>query len=112
MNLLISSFKHFAMTVINEFNIDEETISKIGLRLSNEHINAQIAQGARGFEYPHLDNVFIMESDLYGNTMAKDSCFLAFYGHHGLIGKELNVKVLKKLSVEDLKSMVESNREG
>jgi len=100
------------MIGIEDFNIDEETISKIGLRLSNEPINAQVAQGARVFEYPHLDKVFIMESDLYGNTMPKDSCFLAFYGHHGLIGKHLEVEVLKNSSVEDIKSIVESNMEG
>ena len=70
-----------------DFNIDDETISKIGLILSDKPINAQIAPNARVFEYPHLDNVFIMESDLYGNTMPKNSCFLAFYGTHGLIGK-------------------------
>ncbi|MCW3109986.1 MAG: hypothetical protein JWQ09_4492 [Segetibacter sp.] len=83
------------MTIIEDFNIDEETISKIGLRLSDEPINAQIAPNARVFEYPHLYKVFVMESDLYGNTMPKDSCFLAFYGHHGLIGKDLKVETLR-----------------
>ena len=96
----------------DEFNIDEETIIKLGLRLSDEHINAEIAPGARVFEYPHLDKVFVMESDLYGNTMPKDSCFLAFYGHHGLIGKHLKIDTLKHASVEDMKKMVESNLEG
>ena len=53
-----------------------------------------------------------MESDLYGNTMPKDSCFLAFYGSHGLIGKHLRVETLKNASVTDIKKMVESNSEG
>ena len=97
---------------MNDFNIDEETISKTGLRLSDEAINAQVAPGARVFEYPHLDKVFVMESDLYGNTMPKGSCFLAFYGQHGLIGKHLKVEVLKNSSVEDIKKMVESHIEG
>ncbi|MCW3113021.1 MAG: hypothetical protein JWR18_1417 [Segetibacter sp.] len=100
------------MTITDDYNIDEETISKIGLRLSNEHINAQIAPTARIFEYPHLEKVFIMESDLYGNTMPKDSCFLAFYGHHGLIGKPLKIETLKNADVKDIKNMVESNEEG
>ena len=95
-----------------DLNIDEETIRKVGLKLSEEHINAQIAPNARIFEYPHLANVFIMESDLYGNTMPENSCFLAFYGHHGLIGKRLKVETLRNASVEDIKNIVESNKEG
>ena len=96
----------------NYFNIDEETISKIGLQLSDKPINAQVAPNARVFEYPNLDNVFIMESDLYGNRMPKNSCFLAFYGHHGIIGKHLLVETLKNASLEDIKKIVESNLEG
>ncbi|MBD0296367.1 MAG: hypothetical protein M3342_19250 [Bacteroidota bacterium] len=96
----------------NDFNIDEETINKIGLRLSDKPINAQIAPNARVFEYPQLDNVFVMESDLYGNIMPKNSCFLAFNGKHGLMGKHLKVETLKNASVEDIKKMVESNSQG
>ena len=96
----------------NDFNIDEEIISKIGLQLSDKPINPQITPDARIFEYPNLENVFIMECDLYGNLMPKNSCFLAFYGHHGLIGKHLKVETLKNASVEDIKKMVESNLEG
>ena len=95
-----------------DFNIDEETINTIGLQLSSQLINAPTAPGARVFEYPHLENVFIMESDLYGNTMPKDSCFLAFYGTHGLIGKHLKIETLKKATVADIKSMVQTNAEG
>ena len=93
-------------------NIDEETISKLGLRLSDKDINAQIAPNVRVFEYPSLENVFIMESDLYGNRMPKNSCFLAFYGNHGLIGKHLTVETLKNASVDDIKKIVEDNNEG
>ena len=96
----------------DDFNIDEETISKIGLQLTDEPINAQIAPNARVFKYPDLENVFIMESDLYGNIMPKNSCFLAFYGHRGLIGKHLKLETLKNASVEDIKKMVESNSES
>src|SRR4051812_21242936 len=94
------------------YNIDDETIRELGLKLSDKDINAQIAPNARIFEYPHLSNVFIMESDLYGNTMPKNSCFLAFYGQHGLIGKDLSVETLRNASVDDIKSMVEMNNEG
>jgi len=100
------------MTTIDDFNIDEETIRSIGLRLSDKSINAQIAPEARVFDYPHLENVFIMESDLYGNKMPKDSCFLAFNGHRGLIGKHLKIETLKSASLEDIKNMVEHNKEG
>ena len=96
----------------NDLNIDEETISKIGLTLSDKPIKPQNAPNARVFEYPHLDNVFIMESDLYGNPMPKNSCFLAFYGSHGLIGKHLRVETLKSATAEDIKKMVESNLES
>ncbi|MBC7829488.1 MAG: hypothetical protein H7122_17215 [Chitinophagaceae bacterium] len=100
------------MTKTQDCIIDDETISKIGLRLSDEPINAQIAIDARVFEYPHLDYVFVMESDLYGNRMPKDSCFLAFNGTHGLIGKHLRVETLRNSSVDEIKLMVESNTEG
>ena len=100
------------MDSINEINIDEETIRKIGLRPSDKTINAQIAADARVFDYPNLENVFIMESDLYGTKMPKDSCFLAFIGPHGLVGKHLRVEALRNASREEIKSIVESNREG
>ncbi len=100
------------MINVDDCNIDEETISTIGLRLSHQPINAEIAPDARVFEYPHLDNVFVMENDLYGNTMPKDSCFLAFYGHHGLIGKHLTIEQLKNASIEDIKKLVESTNLG
>ena len=96
----------------NEFNIDEATISKVGLCPSDSPINAETALTARVFEYPHLKDVFIMETDLYGNTMPKDSCFLAFKGQHGMIGKHLKVETLRNASVQDIKNIVESNNEG
>ena len=100
------------METTNDENIDPEIIDKLELRPSDQLINAQIAPGARVFEYPHLESVFIMESDLYGNKMPKDSCFLAFNGPHGLIGKHLKVETLKNASREDIKNIVESNQEG
>ena len=100
------------MQSTKDMNIDEETISKIGLRPSDKAINAQISPKARIFDYPQLENVFIMESDLYGNKIPKGSCFLAFTGHHGLIGKHLKVEALKNATRQDIKNMVESNQEG
>ena len=96
----------------NEDNIDAETIKAVGLKLTNVPINAATAPSARIFEYPHLENVYIMESDLYGNTMPKDSCFLAFTGQHGLIGKHLKVETLKHSSVLDIQKIVEDNNDG
>lgn len=96
----------------NEVNIDEETIRKAGLRETDKPVNAELAPDARVFEFPDLENVFIMESDLYGNTMPKGSCFLAFYGRSGLMGKHLKVESLKNCSVEDIKQIVERNRQG
>jgi hypothetical protein len=100
------------MTKNHEFNIDDETISKIGLRLTDKTINAEIAPDARVFEHPDLDDVFIMESDLYGNLMPKDSCFLAFKGTHGLIGKHLKVESLRNSSIEEIRAMVEAHTQG
>jgi hypothetical protein len=100
------------MSKIEETNFDAETINRIGLRLSDRAINAEIAPNARVFEYPHLKDVFVMESDLYGNTMPKDSCFLVFNGQHGLIGKHLKVETLKNASAADIKKIVDSNNEG
>lgn len=96
----------------NEVNIDEETIRKTGLRLSDKQVNAQLAPDARVFEFPQLENVFIMESDLYGNTMPKGSCFLAFYGRSGLMGQHLKVETLKNASIEEIKKIVERNAAG
>ena len=93
-------------------NIDEATIKRLGLRISEKPINAQIAPGSRIFEYPHLENVFVMESDLYGNVMPEKSCFLAFSGKHGMMGKHLTVETLAKATVSDIRHIVETNTDG
>jgi hypothetical protein len=100
------------MESTHDVNIDQETISKIGLRPSDQSINALIAPDARVFIYPFLEDVFVMENDLYGNKMPKDSCFLAFTGQHGLMGKHLKVETLKNATIKEIKDMVESNNEG
>ena len=100
------------MVQANELNIDEETISKLGLRRTEKQINAAISPNSKVFEYPLLENVFVMESDLYGNLMPKGSCFLAFYGQHGLMGRHLKVETLKNWSLEGIKKMVSDNVVG
>lgn len=95
-----------------DVNLDEGTIREVGLRISTKAINAQIAPDARVFEIPGLENVFIMESDLYGNVMPKDTCFLAFYGRNGLMGQHLKVDRLKNCTIEDIKKMVDLNSAG
>jgi len=100
------------MACDDDYNIDDETISKVGLRLSEKQINAQVAPNARVFEYPGLNNVFVMESDLYGNTMPAGSCFLASLGNHGLIGRHLKIETLRHATSEEIKTMIESHAEG
>src|SRR5215203_3239740 len=100
------------MTNDNTYYIDEETIREAGLQLSQKPVMAQLAPNARVFEYPNLENVFVMESDLYGNTMPEGSCFLAFYGRNGLLGTQMPVESLRNTSAEEIRKIVESNSEG
>jgi hypothetical protein len=44
--------------------------------------------------------------------MPKDSCFLAFNGRHGLVGKHLAIEVLSNSSVADIRHIVETNIDG
>lgn len=92
--------------------ISRKTIRKVGLHVSGKLPDAHIPQNARVFEFPSLENVFIMESDLYGNIMPEDSCFLAFYGRYGFIGTDLKVETLRNSSVDDIKKIVETNLEA
>jgi hypothetical protein len=100
------------MNNVHDENIDDATIKDVGLILTDKHINAETALASRVFEYPHLPGVYIMESDLYGNRMPKDSCFLAFNGPHGMIGKHVRVETLRQSTVSDIQQMVEENNEG
>jgi hypothetical protein len=100
------------MTIRNDNHLDNETIQELGLQPTNKPVNAQIAPGARVYEYPGFENVYIMESDLYGNEMPEGSCFLAFNGRHGLIGKHLQIKTLKNISADEIRKMIENNTEG
>lgn len=100
------------MITIEHLNIDEDTLRKTGLRLSEKAIHAQLPPYSRIFEYPGLDNVYVMESDLYGNPMPEDYCFLAFHGRRGLIGKQLKIATLKRSSVEDIKGIVQHHIQG
>ena len=100
------------MSDLIQDNLSQETIDLLGLQQTNKSINAQIALNARVFEYPHLDSVYIMESDLYGNTMPEGCCFLAFNGRAGLIGKHITIDALKNSTVEDIRNMVEHHNRG
>jgi hypothetical protein len=109
---LYVKFKAKAMSNTISYNIDQETINQLGLTITTKQINAQSTPRARVFEYPHLDNVFIMENDLYGATMPEHSCFIAFNGRHGLMGKHITIDELKNSSVEEIKTLVANNSEG
>jgi hypothetical protein len=96
----------------NAFTISDEIIIQVGLTPISEQINAVMAPYSRVFAYPGLDKVYIMESDLYGNTMNEGRCFLAFYGQHGLIGKELTIETLQCSSQAEIKRLVDINIQG
>jgi hypothetical protein len=93
-------------------NLKQETIDLLGLKPTERKINAQISPHARVFEYPKMENVYIMESDLYGNTMPEGSCFLVFIGRSGLIGKHITIDALVKSSVEDIRKLVADHDRG
>ena len=96
----------------NNCKIDEETILQLGLlQVDPLSANPGICTG-RTFAYPNLENVYIMECDLYGNDIPADHCFLAFNGHHGLMGKNIKLDKLKQSGKEDIQEMVHSNEEG
>ena len=94
------------------FNLDTETIAQLSLRPADKSINASISPEARVFEYPNIAHVYIMESDLYGNKMPDGSCFLAFEGRNGLMGKHIYIETLEKSTTADIKQIVEDNHEG
>jgi hypothetical protein len=100
------------MTNSTEFNIDDETIQSLKLQLTTEPLNAPIDLVGRVFKYPELEKVYIMESDLYGNMMPQGSCFLAFQGNHGLIGKHLYIETLKNSTSADIQVMIATHDQG
>src|SRR5690349_4350629 len=100
------------MSDIEQLNLDSETISRLGLQPSSKSINAEIAPNARVFEYRGIDHVYVMESDLYGNAMPEGSCFLAFDGRQGLMGKHIRIETLLNSSKEDIEKIVNDNHEG
>lgn len=93
-------------------NLDEDTIRMAGLRPIGNSLNATLAPGARVFEYPGLEKVYIMESDLYGNVMPQDTVFLAYEGRNGLMGQKIKVETLRSCNTEDIKNIVNRNHEG
>ena len=109
---MLVKIKLKAMSDTISYNIDQETINQLGLTITTKQINAQSTPHARVFEYPNLDNVFIMENDLYGATMPEHSCFIAFNGRHGLVGRHLTIAELKKSTVEDIQKLVADNSDG
>jgi hypothetical protein len=53
-----------------------------------------------------------MENDLYGTIMPEHSCFIAFNGRNGLMGRHLFIEQLRNYTVEDIRKLVASNSEG
>jgi len=91
------------------YHIGAEIIDSMGLRLTDRPVSSLLAVNARVYEFPTLQNVFVMESDFYGNPMPEGSCFLAYYGRYGYIGTDLPAEKLKETSAEDIKKMIQSS---
>ena len=94
------------------FHLDEKTIAELGLYESAEPITAPAAPDARVFRFHNLENIYVMETDLYGNTMPEGTCFLAFHGRNGLMGKRLSLDTLRSNSIEDIRKFVDDNHSG
>ena len=59
---------------------------------------------------PHIDTQTMQIH--YGNTMPENSCFLAFYGNHGLIGKHLKMETLKNSSIHEIRELIATHNSG
>jgi hypothetical protein len=94
------------------YHIDAETIKTLRLHPATPPSGSQLASNARMYQFPNLENVYVMESDFYGNPMPEGSCFLAIQGKHGLIGRQMNVEKLRNCSAADLQKMMQSIQEG
>lgn len=100
------------MSEVQPQGLNDALIKHLGLKPASKSINVQIAPNARVFEYQAMDNVYLMESDLYGNEMPEGSLFLAFDGHSGMAGKHIKIETLQNSSVEDVRKMVADNDSG
>ena len=100
------------MSQPDQVNLSTEVIEKIGLRQVQEGIIPQMAPNARVFAYPGLQDVYVMESDLYGNPMPEGSCFLAFNGRAGMIGQHITIEALENSTKEEIEKLVAANNAG
>ena len=94
------------------YHIDAETIKTLGLRPATVPVGSQLASNARVYQLPDLEDVYVMESDFYGNPMPEGSCFLAILGNRGLIGRHMSVEKLRNCSAADIRIMVQRMQEG
>ncbi len=93
-------------------NLSDQLIKQLGLRPSGKTVNAPTASSDKVFAFLDVANVYLMESDLYGNKMPEGSLFLAFDTHSGLAGKHIRIETLHNSSVEDIRKMVADNDSG
>lgn len=94
------------------FNLDKETIARLGLVPSEKSINASVATDAQVFQFTSIENVYVMERDLYGNSLPEGSLFLAFEGRSGLMGTHIKIETLQNCSEEEIKKIVADNHNG
>jgi len=97
---------------MRQINFDDKTIAELSLTKAFKPINAHLASDARIFQMAELEDIYIMESDLYGNVMPSGSCFLAFNGRNGLMGKHMLIETLKKSSIANIRRIVDDNNSG
>jgi hypothetical protein len=101
-------------TMMNEAisHFDKELIHHLGLQPAAIPEGSQLTPNARVYAFPSLENVFVMESDFYGNPMPDGSYFLAFQGKRGLLGRHISVDELRNCSPDEIQKIVESLSEG
>jgi len=91
--------------------VSKQVISNLSLQLTDKLDTVSELTG-KIYKYPNIKDVYILEKDLYGNSMPEGYCFLAFSGSHGMIGRQLSLKTLEKASEEDMRILIESNEQG
>lgn len=97
---------------MEQVNINIKTINDLELYQVGKAINAHTTSKARIFSIADLQDVYIMENDLYGNVMPMGSFFLAFNGRNGLMGIQILIDTLRKSSPSDIGKIVDANNNG
>ena len=100
--------------MINEatYHVNEDIIINLGLQPTTIPISSPSTVGVRAYSVPTLEQVYIMENDLYGNPLPEGSCFLAVQGKHGLIGRSIREVKLRNYSAGEILNIVQKIQGG